>query len=560
MINNHEKFLNRYVTLTASLCWLIFLLPGIMAGQEADNGLDIARVGPRTVEVAIEDYAGLQYVSTANGSDKKGDGTEENPWASIEEALRGINDARASKRYAVLVAAGTYFRGTIQMQEHVDLYGGFDPETWKRDIFKNPTILDGREIRRVVIGASNSRLDGFIVTRGRAQGPGGGILCDGTSPQITNNRITNNATVAPSNLRSDIIHQDGNIGGGMACFFNAVPRIANNVFSENITEVGNGGGLSIYGWNRLPNRPRAVVEDNVFVGNASGVKDFYRTRSSSGGAISCSHESMPLIRNNVIASNRAGGRSDAGGIYVQYYSSPEIVGNWIVGNVSDDDGGGFYTMRLGEPILINNILAGNWTTGGGVGGARVSKEGRAVLIGNRIVQNLTGGGLLSVDSRVVLKNNVITDNEKGPGFGYRQNFDYFQASLIEGNYFFGNEQGSLSIEAAIGEKLVFNDNWLEEENSSEGNTSNPRKAVVTDDGLKVEIVSSRFNESNTTTLIELASGDKLSEYLEGRILHLDDRWAVVQSNDAHSITVWGNIAARDEDSTTAEILPTYRIR
>ncbi len=263
----------------------------------------------------------------------------------------------------------------------------------------------------------------------------------------------------------------------MACFFNAVPRIANNVFSENITEVGNGGGLSIYGWNRLPDRPRVVVENNVFVGNTSGVKDFYRTRSSSGGAISCSHEALPLIRNNVITSNRAGGRSDAGGIYAQYYSSPEIVGNWIVGNVSDDDGGGFYSMRLGEPILVNNILAGNWTTGGGVGAARVSKEGRAVFIGNRLVRNLTGGGLLSVDSRVVLKNNVIADNEKGPGFGYRQNFDYFQASLIEGNYFFGNEQGSLSIEAAKGEKPVFNDNWLEGENPTGGNASNPQKRL-----------------------------------------------------------------------------------
>ncbi len=83
---------------------------------------------------------------------------------------------------------------------------------------------------------------------------------------------------------------------------------------------------------------------------------------------------------------------------------------------------------------------------------------------------------------------------------------------------------------------------------------------MTDDGLTVEMVSIRFNESNTTTLIELAAGDKLSENLEGRILRLEDRWAVVQSNDAHSITVWGNIATRNEGGTNAEILPTYRIR
>ncbi len=559
MKDNYKKFPNQYTTLTASLCWLLFQSPGIMNGESADNGLNMAKVGPRTVNVEINDYAGLRYVSAAVGSDKKGVGTEESPWASIHEALRNIDDADASKRYAVLVAAGAYFRGTIQMKEHIDLYGGFDTETWKRDIFKDPTILDGREIRRVVIGASHSRLDGFIVTRGRAQGPGGGILCDGTSPLITNNRINHNATVAPADFRSDIIHQEGNIGGGIACFFNAVPRIANNVFSENKTEVGDGGGLAIYGWNRLPNRPRAEVENNVFVGNASGTKDFYRTRSSSGGAISCSHESSPLIRNNVIASNRAGGRSDAGGIYSQYYSSPEIVGNWIVGNVSDDDGGGFYTMRLGEPILINNILAGNWTTGGGVGGARVSKEGRAVLIGNKLVQNLTGGGLLSVDSRIVLKNNVIADNEKGPGFGYRQNFDYYQASVIEGNYIFGNEQGSLSIEAPKGAKPKLADNWLEEESHTASNALDPRKAVVTDDGLTVKIASTHFNESEATSLIEFNSGKMLSENLAGRILRLKNQWTVVLGNDESSLTVWGNIATQ-EGNTTAEILPTYRIR
>ncbi len=554
-----QKYPDLFVTLIASLGWFLLLSPGIANGENTSKGLDISIVGPRTVKIEIEKYSGLQYVSAANGSDKNGEGTKENPWGSVQKALKEAKDVSASRRFAIMIAAGTYNQATIHLKRHVDLYGGFDPDSWQRDIFKNPTFLDGREIRRVVIGASNCRLDGFIITRGRAQGPGGGILCDGTSPEITNNRITHNATVAPAGFRTDRIHQTGHIGGGMACLYDAVPRITNNLFTHNKTDVGEGGGLAVFGWNRLPGRPRAVIKNNVFMENLSGEKDFHRTRSSSGGAISCSHEASPLIKNNVVCTNRASGRSDAGGIYSEYYSSPEIVGNWIIGNVSDDDGGGYYSMRLGDPVLINNILAGNWTTGGGVGGARVSKEGRAVLIGNRIVQNLTGGGLLSVDSRVVVKDNVIADNQKGPGFGYRQNFDYFTASPIENNFIFGNENGSLLVEANKGELPIFNDNWIEEELESGSASGNDFNQVVTDDGLIFEMISTRFNISEFTTSVTVPQSVLLDADLGGRVLRLADQWAVVRSNDENSLTVWGKLSL-PEGKAAAEILPTYRIR
>ena len=49
------------------------------------------------------------------------------------------------------------------MKQYVDLYGGFNNKTWERDIYKYSTILDGRQARRVVIGADDSRIDGFTV-------------------------------------------------------------------------------------------------------------------------------------------------------------------------------------------------------------------------------------------------------------------------------------------------------------------------------------------------------------------------------------------------------------
>src|SRR5687768_10440553 len=44
---------------------------------------------------------------------------------SVSVALDSIKDASARKRYAVLVAAGTYHESGVRMKPFVDLYGGF---------------------------------------------------------------------------------------------------------------------------------------------------------------------------------------------------------------------------------------------------------------------------------------------------------------------------------------------------------------------------------------------------------------------------------------------------
>src|SRR5262245_1721616 len=89
------------------------------------------------------------------------------PIKTVAAALESINDASPTKRYAILVAAGTYNETPLKMKQHVDLYGGFpaDGGDWKtRDIYVNRTILDGHKNGPVVIGADDARLDSFVVT------------------------------------------------------------------------------------------------------------------------------------------------------------------------------------------------------------------------------------------------------------------------------------------------------------------------------------------------------------------------------------------------------------
>lgn len=510
---------------------------------------DLSRVGPRTERVETEAYAQILYVSAKSGSDAKGDGSSEHPWASLSAALAQAEDASADHRMAVLVAAGEYFGATLTGRSFVDLYGGFSPDTWQRDIFGFETVLDGQQARRVLVGADDCRIDGFVIRNGRAFGPGGGLFCDNTSPVVSNNRFLRNHTVAPPDVRGDRIHQEGIRGGALAAWYDAAPIVRNNVFSENWTEFGDGGAVAVFGWSRLEGRPQAVIEDNVFVNNRSGTKDFYRTRSSSGGAIACSREVDALIRNNVIAHNRAMGRSDAGGIYVEYFSSPQILGNWIVGNEGDDDAGGIYAMRDGEPRVEGNLIAGNWTTGGGVGGVRLSKEGRMRLIDNIIVHNLTGGGVALVDGHAVVEGNLIAENQGGSGLVYRQNHTHYQPSVIRGNRVFGNESGQITIEPNVGAAPI-----LEENAEQEGD------ADIAAPGLEWTIRSAELDQEMLQTELSI-EGSVPPGNLVGRAMRIGGQWSIIWSASGSAVRVWGDFTADGNDPTgqTITVLPDYSL-
>lgn len=516
------------------------------------GGRNIDAVGPHTVAVDLEEYTTIVHVSATTGSDQSGDGSRGSPYGSIVNALQGIEDPGEDNRTVVLVAEGIYQKGTIELRPHVDLFGGYSAGTWERNILENESILDGLHSRRVLVGASHARIDGFVIRSGRTFGYGGALLCDNTSPVVTNNRFEQNHTIQPKNFRNDLIHQQGNYGGAIACLYNSVPRINNNLFVGNWTEIGEGGAIAIFGWIRMDGDPIASIENNVFIGNISGLKDHGRTRSSSGGAISCSHEASPIIRNNVIAHNRAMGRSDAGGVYCEYFSSPTIEHNWIVGNEGDDDGGGIYTMRLGEPAIHRNLIAGNWTTGGGVGGVRVSKEGRARVTENVIVQNQSGGGVYLVDGWTVVQGNTIADNIGGSGIRYIQNFNYFQPTRIENNAIFGNEGEAISFLEQAGAAPVVENNTFEE---------NP---IVSHADLDWNTTDVRFDDRRHQSTIKLENAELEENALAGRAVHLGLRWSIVVGNRADTVVLWGDFSAPDgpapqPSGSILSLLPDYQI-
>ena len=111
------------------------------------------------------------------------------------------------------------------MHSFIDLFGGFSFPTWQRNVYKYPTILSGGNTQRVLIGADHSRLDGFIISRGVIRGKGGGILCDGFSPVISNNILIQNKTLSPDPWEPELRHQIANDGGAICVLNNAAPVI-----------------------------------------------------------------------------------------------------------------------------------------------------------------------------------------------------------------------------------------------------------------------------------------------------------------------------------------------
>lgn len=465
----------------------------------------MAQVGPQPRSIDPKAYAQVIHVAP--------DGKHR----TVAGALASVNDAAPGKRYAILVAAGTYPECRIAMKPHVDLYGGFAAGDWKnRDVYQNATILDAQKKGPVVIGADHARIDGFVITGGEQKAHGGGIVCAGVSPEIVNNLIVGNHQ-PKFEIKEGLGKQIGYEGAGIALLNGSRAYVSNNLIGDNSTDVGNGAGITVRG------HVEAKILRNVFCNNIAGLKDntiFHGkvgSRSSPGGAISVSDESSPQISFNVIALGAALYKNDAGGIWVEGNSMPPINYNWIVGNTAYDDGGGIYVMGNNyydqdgkrfdfapdAPVAIeDNIIAGNNSIYGGPAGIRVSRFGRVDLRRNLIVANNVGGAAGREGGLIcVMENNTIADNGQP------------------------REKGKKVAKAP------------------------PKPAFR----LAGDITSRKFDALRQVT--ELATSAGLGkENLAGSVVRIGAQWSVIKSSSASSLIIWGKVT---DEATKVEVLDQY---
>jgi hypothetical protein len=530
----------RVASIAATLC--VLFAPGVEARQ----------LGPVNNLPDLGPYKHVMHVSQKSGSDTTGDGSKEKPLATITAALKLLEDVVESSRSAILVASGTYPQA-FQMRAYVDMFGGFDGATWNRNIDARDTILDGEHTHRPVIGADHAILDGFVIRNGRAMGPGGGILCRRSSPTISNCVIVDNLAVEPPDYIYGMFHQVGNDGGGIACVDGSRAVIVNNIIARNKTNIGGGGGIA------ARNMSLPVIENNIICDNRTGLKDNNpdkkkRARSSNGGGISMSNasslENRARIANNVISGNSVGGNSDAGGIYCEYDSSPEILHNILLNNTCEDDGAAIYVMKLSDPFISGNIFAGN--NGGGT--IRLSKEGRAHIHNNLFFGN-PSGGISCVDAWMLCSNNTIVDNPGAGGF-INRHFASMKPSVYINNLFYADSgNGGVSVESPDAPKFVHCN--IRGGAAGEGNFDADPKVIR--DGISGQIKSIAFDASASQTRLVAAESIADPQKWLGRALRAGRCWGVIAQATDNELVVWGDLTDASNQPSQFAIASSYRL-
>jgi predicted outer membrane repeat protein len=159
--------------------------------------------------------------------------------------------------------------------------------------------------------------------------------------------------------------------------------------------------------------------------------------SECGGGVYCGYNTSPVIKNNTITHNSAGG--GGGGIYCSLSSSPTIVKNSINDNSTTSLGGGI-CCRSSSSTIIDNVINRNLAVDGG--GVYCHNYCSPIVSNNTISGNLAthrGGGICCLDMfPTTISNNAITGNSAGSeGGGVYCEMFYFN-SAIRGNVITGN--------------------------------------------------------------------------------------------------------------------------
>ncbi|MDH4241254.1 MAG: alkaline phosphatase family protein [Phycisphaerae bacterium] len=305
-------------------------------------------------------------------------------WADAFDTLQEGLSAASSGNH-VWVAEGIYKPGTLttntfQLEDGVEVYGGFDPtksdDTWaERDYINNVTTLSGDIDGDDTLNNTNSHhvvtcqdansstvLDGFTITMGFADSG----LCDGAGMKIT----SASPTVSNCIFKGNRAYGGDGDGGGMSCLYSS-PTVTNCIFLNNIAGDDGGALVNSKGSN-------GTFTNCVFYGNNTNGENVEGGQGkSNGGAIwnTCGETynvagSSPKFINCLIAGNSTvpgsnnGGKNGGGVANKGADTDPVFINCTFTANTANWDGGGMCTKDYAEPTVINCIFWDNSTGAG----------------------------------------------------------------------------------------------------------------------------------------------------------------------------------------------------
>ena len=391
--------------------------------------------------LAAPGTAATKYVTETGAGVKDGSN-----WDNASDNLKDVMNT-AESGDDIWVAVGTYSPGndvtdTFKLNKGVKVYGGFaggETALTQRNWETNKTVLSGgNSVYHVVTGgtdatSADTRLDGFTVTGGNANGPneedkyGGGMYNDNSSPTVVNCTFSgntaqdegggmHNAFSSPT-VENCIFSGNGaaKYGGGMYNWQSS-STVANCTFSGN-EAAGPGGGGGMYNVGSSP-----TVENCTFSGNeAAGPGGGMGNNSSSPRVENCTFSgntadmnggmsnwnSSPTVVNCTFSGNKA---ERGGGMGNRSNSSPRVANCTFSGNTAAKDGGGMYN-QFSSPGVVNCTFSGN--TAAELGGGMHNNNSSPTVVNCTFSRNTatsSGGGMLNWASSLTVVNTILWGN------------------------------------------------------------------------------------------------------------------------------------------------------
>ncbi len=436
----------------------------------------------------------IRYVDASNLATVENGHSWLNAFNTIQEGLDAAYNAiqggspSSPDRCEVWVRAGRYYiyetddGDAVVMHENVDIYGGFsgvETALDQRDISSNETILDGSDksatdtrVLNVVKGANNAVLDGFTITRGRANNStndmdpgalGGGILAINVSPTVRNCRFAGNTAsyggaimARGSSISISQCEFEANTAGwGGAIYWDSSDvYVTGSSFAENVV-TGGGGAL------RIVSSQGIIVEsdfiDNDAESHGGGIRMVDSTVTLSGcnfsenssfdgvgGAISIytevTNSGDTLIDSCYFHHNHAAGES--GGAVAVYADQVSIQNSLFYSNNAER--GGAISITTGAiGVIVNSTVYGNYAGFNG-GGFNAFMDGY-IYIMNSIVAGNSPNQFYDLYDPVYVEYSLVENGHEGDG-----NIDDYPYFVAIGSDDFHLESNSPCIDSAAG--------------------------------------------------------------------------------------------------------------
>jgi len=405
-----------------------------------------SNVGAQTVELQSGYFGPVWHVATT-GSDETGDGTEQNPFSTIQYAIGGYSQ-NAENGDTVLVHPGIYTEDNIAYNGKNIIVSSLFITTQDTSYIAS-TIIDGSANTVSILGVVNflggedstAVLTGFTIKNGNH-----GIVCghDDIHWAINSSPTIKNVII------SDNISDD--TGAGVVLFESSNPTFIDVIITNNFSDQF-GGGVFCQGSNAI--FINTVISENSSNGEAGGVY------INAEGA-------KPKFYNSSIIDNFSGG--SGGGIYIEngdiIFSDGEIIGN-----ESEQDGGAImisHDSLIDSSIISNTTISYNKSSFGG----NITIEGygvvsfQTVIISDNVLQGSDGSsgitssgeGELSLEN-VSIVNNYSSDcnnnNDECVGSLLFQSSDDFTSYLsIINSIFWNHNDNEFFISSGQAEQIV----------------------------------------------------------------------------------------------------------